>query len=165
MVGRAALIECVESTKVDGVLLINRRSISYTHPKVKEVIVKDFSDFSSIREDLKAYGACFHCMGVSAVGMSEEQYIHITYSMTKALADILFELNTQMVFNYVSGTGTDSSEKGRVMWARVKGKAENYILTKGFKDAYAFRPGAILPEKGVKSRTGLYNFFYIKPII
>ncbi|MCG8582253.1 MAG: hypothetical protein MI866_20185, partial [Bacteroidales bacterium] len=102
-----------------------------------------------------------HCMGISALGLNEEQYTEITYTMTKELVDTLYDLNPQMVMSYVSGTGTDSSEKGRVMWARVKGKTENMLLHKGFKDAYAFRPGAILPEKGIKSRTGWYNAFYV----
>jgi len=161
MVGKAILIECIESEHIENILLINRSSINEKSPKVKEIIHNDFSQFASIKDDLEGYDACFHCMGVSAIGMSEEKYTHITYHMTKALADLLFELSPNMVFNYVSGTGTDSTEKGRSMWARVKGRTENYILNKGFKDAYAFRPGVILPEKGVKSKTGWYNFFYV----
>lgn len=161
MVGKATLIECLESDHVKKVLLVNRSSINESHPKVKEIIHKDFSDFAAIKDELKGYDACFHCMGVSAIGMSEEKYMHITYAMTHALAKVLYQLNPNTVFNYVSGTGTDSSEKGRIMWARVKGKAENCILNMGFKDAYAFRPGMILPEKGVKSKTGWYNILYI----
>ncbi|MCL3781926.1 NAD-dependent epimerase/dehydratase family protein [Prolixibacteraceae bacterium JC049] len=166
MVGKGALIECVEDERIERVLIINRKSIHYTHPKVKEVIHADFSDFNSIKDDLAGYDACFHCMGISAVGLSEKDYNHITFEMTEALAKVLFELNPQTIFSYVSGTGTDSSENGRIMWARVKGKTENLILKMGFKDAYAFRPGAIIPEKGVKSKTGWYNFFYVitKPI-
>ena len=97
----------------------------------------------------------------TSLGLSEEKYADITYTMTAALASVLYGLNPQMVFNYVSGTGTDSSEKGRGMWARVKGRTENMVLNMGFKDAYAFRPGAILPEKGVKSKTGWYNALYV----
>lgn len=166
MVGRAALIECVESNEIESVLVINRRSINMNHPKLKEVIHSDFLNLDPIKQDLKGYDACFHCMGVSALGLNEEQYSEITFSMTKSLVDVLYELNPEMVFNYVSGTGTDSSEKGRVMWARVKGKTENMIFKKGFKDAYAFRPGGILPKKGVKSRTAWYNAFYVitKPL-
>jgi hypothetical protein len=100
-------------------------------------------------------------MGVSALGLDEAAYTKLTFDVTQALADAMYETNPDMVFSYVSGAGTDSSEKGRIMWARVKGRAENYVLNKGFKDAYAFRPGGILPEKGIKSKTGWYNFFYV----
>jgi nucleoside-diphosphate-sugar epimerase len=162
MVGKAVLLECIEDEEVESILLINRRTAGILHEKVREVLVKDFTDFSSIDEDVKGYNACFHCMGVSAVGMSEQQYNTLTYDVTKALADLLMEsTNGDLVFNYVSGTGTDSTEKGRSMWARVKGKTENLILSMEFKDAYAFRPGFILPEKGVKSSTGWYNAIYV----
>ena len=100
-------------------------------------------------------------MGVSVVGLSEEKYTAITYEATSILSELLYGLNPDLVFNYVSGTGTDSSEKGSLMWARVKGRAENKILNQGFKDAYAFRPGAIIPERGIKSSTLMYNLFYI----
>ncbi len=99
-------------------------------------------------------------MGVSALGLSEEQYTRITFDITKAFADTLYQLNPDMVFNYVSGVGTDSAEQGRIMWARVKGKTENYILNRGFRDAYAFRPGMIIPEKGIKSSTSWYQAIY-----
>ena len=160
MVGKGALLECLENTSVKGVLVINRNTVGIKHPKLKEIILSDFRDLSSIKEQLVGYDACFHCMGISALGLSEEEYTDITYSMTKELAFNLFELNPQLVFIYISGAGTDSSERGRIMWARVKGKTENMILNMGFKDAYAFRPGAILPEKGIKSRTNWYNTFY-----
>ncbi|PWJ42903.1 NAD-dependent epimerase/dehydratase family protein [Sediminitomix flava] len=160
MVGKAALIECLDSEAVEAVLVINRRPIDIQHPKLKEVLLSDFTKIDSIKEQLRGYNACFHCMGVSAVGMSEAQYTHITYDMTKALADTLYEINPDLVFEYVSGVGTDSSEKGSLMWGRVKGRTENMLLAKGFKDAYALRPGGIIPEKGVKSSTGWYNFFY-----
>lgn len=166
MVGRAVLIECLESPQVDKVLVINRNTLGMEHPKLKEIIHKDFFNYDSIKDQLAAYDACFYCLGVSAFGMSVADYAAITYDMTKALADTLYELNPKLVFNYVSGMGTDSTEAGRIMWARVKGKTENMVLNKGFKDAYAFRPGFIMPQKGVKSRTKLYNFFYVitKPI-
>ncbi|MBR8537805.1 NAD-dependent epimerase/dehydratase family protein [Carboxylicivirga sediminis] len=149
MVGKGALLECLDSPVVNKILVINRSSVYIHHPKLEEIIHKDFSDLSAIKDRLASYDACFHCMGISALGLSEAQYTEITYTMTKELADTLYSLNPQMVFSYVSGAGTDSSEKGRVMWARVKGKTENMILNKGFKDAYAFRPCAILPEKGI----------------
>lgn len=161
MVGKATLLECIESDQVNQILLINRTTINYKHKKVTELLHKDFSDFSLVKDKLNGYDACFHCMGVSAFGLNEEQYSHFTYDMTMALANTLYELNPNIVFNYVTGAGADSTEKGKIMWARVKGKTENAILKLGFKDAYAFRPGAILPEKGVKSKTKLYNFIYI----
>ena len=160
MVGKGVLIECLESQEVDSVLIINRSSAGVSHPKLTEIIHKDFSDFNSIKEKLGGYDACFYCMGVSSLGMNEEEYFRITYTMTEALAKLLYDFNPGMVFNYVSGTGTDSSEQGKIMWARVKGKTENMIFKMGFKDAYAFRPGVIIPEKGVKSKTGWVNFMY-----
>jgi len=127
---------------------------------LKEIIHKDFFSFDSIQKELEGYDACFHCMGVSSIGMKEEKYHRLTYGITEELAKTLFDINPQMVFNYVSGEGTDSSEKGKVMWARVKGKTENMILNMGFKDAYMFRLQVILPLKGVKSKTYWVNVFY-----
>ena len=161
MVGRSVLLECLESDKVDKITIINRGPIGFEHPKIKEILLNDFSQIETIRPDLDNFDACFHCMGVSALGMSKENYTHITYTLTKKLTDLMFELNPDMVFNYVSGIGTDSSEKGGSMWARVKGKTENYILNKGLGDAYMIRLGAILPEKGIKSKTGWYNVLYV----
>lgn len=161
MVGKGVLYECLDHPKVDSVLVINRNSLNMQHRKLKEVILKDFIDIVSIKEELKGYDVVFHCMGVSVVGLNEDQYSKITFEVTKQLADTLHELNSDIIFNYVSGTGTDSTQKGRSMWARVKGKTENYILKKQFKRAYMFRPGAILPEKGIKSRTGWYNAIYV----
>lgn len=161
MVGRSVLLECMESDKVDKITIINRGPIGFEHPKIKEILLNDFSQIETIRPDLDNFDACFHCMGVSALGMSKENYTHITYTLTKKLTDLMFELNPNMVFNYVSGIGTDSSEKGGSTWARVKGKTENYILNKGFGDAYMIRLGAILPEKGIKSKTGWYNALYV----
>jgi nucleoside-diphosphate-sugar epimerase len=161
MVGKGVLLECIERPEVNSILVINRKPLGIIHPKLKEVIHSDFQNFTSIKEELKGYDACFHCMGVSSAGKKEEDFSKLTYNITSQLVDALFEVNQNMVFNYISGAGTDSSEKGGVMWARVKGKTENYILNKGFKDAYMFRAGAILPEKGIKSGTPLYNFLYV----
>lgn len=161
MVGQGVLIECLESASVEEVLVINRNSLKQTHPKLKEIIHKDFFNFNSIKEELKGYDACFHCMGVSSIGMKEEEYHRFTYGITEEIVKVLFENNPQMVFNYVSGKGTDSSEKGEVMWARVKGKTENLILNKGFKDAYMFRLQIIIPLKGVQSKTSWVNVFYM----
>ncbi|MER3329681.1 MAG: epimerase [Candidatus Kapaibacterium sp.] len=161
MVGKAVLLESIDDTRVTDILLINRSPLGISHPKVKEVIHKDFMDFSPIQEQLNGYDLCCHCMGVSSAGMSEEQYSKLTFGISESLANILYSSNPNMVFNYVSGTGTDGTEKGSTMWARVKGKTENMILQKGFKDAYMFRPGVILPERGIKSKTSLYNIFYV----
>lgn len=161
MVGEAVMIECLESERVSEVVLINRSKIKKEHKKLRQVIVPSFEDLASFKDEIEFVDACFHCMGVSAVGLSEEKYSKITVDYTKILVDLVYSLNPNAVFNYVSGEGTDSSEKGSTMWARVKGKAENYMLNKGFKDSYAFRPGAIIPEKGVKSKTQLYNVFYV----
>lgn len=159
MVGKGVLLECLEHPKINEVLIINRRSSGVNHPKLKEIIHKDFFDLSLIEHELKNCDACFFCLGTSAVGKSEKEYTRITYELTKHWSDTLYKLNPNMVFNYVSGTGTDSSEKGNAMWARVKGKTENYILSKGFKAAYMFRPGIILPEKDVKSSTNWLGKF------
>lgn len=151
MVGEGVLHECLNHAEVESVLIISRRPYELQHPKLKEVIHADFSDFSAIEDELTGYDAAFLCMGVSSVGMNEEKYRHITYDLTMALATPLARLNPDMVLTYVSGAGTDSSEKGRSMWARVKGKTENDILKLPFKDAYAFRPGGITPTKGLKN--------------
>ena len=160
MVGKGVLLECLASDMIEAVLVINRSPLDIKHEKLKEVLLKDFTQFDTIKSQLDGYDACFHCMGVSAAGMSEEKYNALTYVVAKSLSDTLFELNPNMVFNYVSGMGTDSSENGRIMWARVKGKTENYILNKGFKSSVMFRPGFIVPEKGIRSKTKLYQFFY-----
>ena len=161
MVGESVLIECLESSLIEEVLVVNRRPLNTKHKKITEVILKDFMNFGSIEEELKGYDACFHCMGVSSIGKSEEEFNKPTYQITKSLIDALYKVNPNMVITYLSGAGSDSSEKGNVMWARVKGKTENLILNKGFSDAYMFRAGAILPEKGVKSSTFWYNAVYV----
>ena len=161
MVGKSVLLECIENPSIKKVLLINRSSLNFDHPKVNEILLSDFSQMHTLQDQLKGFDACFHCMGISSIGKSEEEFTKITFYLTKILADTLYQLNNDMVFNYVSGTLTDSSEKGKTMWARVKGKTENYILNKGFKDAYMFRPGAIVPEKGIRSSTGWYNIIYV----
>ncbi len=166
MVGKGVLLECIDDKTVENILLINRSPIDISHHKIKEIIHKDFTDFSSLENMLKGYDSCFHCMGVSSAGINEETYFKLTFTISEALASSIYRVNPNMLFTYVSGAGTDGSERGNTMWARVKGKTENMILNMGFKDAYAFRPGVILPERGVKSKTKLYNFFYIiaKPL-
>ena len=161
MVGKSVLLQCLESDKVSEVLSVGRRELGMNNPKLKELIHKDFMDFSSVTDEFEGYGACFHCMGVSSVGKDEQEFSKFTFTITKSLADACFEANSDMVMTYVSGAGTDSKEEGSTMWARVKGKTENYILNKGFKDAYMFRLGALIPRKGVSSGTGWYKYIYV----
>lgn len=158
MVGKGVLYECLEDDRVEEILVINRSTVGINHPKLKELLHKDFFDLSAVKQELQGYDACFFCLGVSAVGMSEEQYTKLTYDLTIHFAATV--VHPDMNFVYVSGTGTDSSEKGRNMWARVKGKTENKILSMPFKKAYMFRPGVILPKKGIQSKTGWYNTMY-----
>lgn len=166
MVGRGVLLECLESIDVEYVLMINRNSIEIEHPKLREIVHSDFLNLSDIKEDITGFNACFWTLGISAMGLSEEKYSLITYTYTLAAAKMLVELNPNMTFCYVSGVGTDSTEKGRIMWARIKGRTENELLSLPFKSAYMFRPGYIQPMKGVKSRTGWYNALYVifKPL-
>jgi len=165
MVGRGVLLECLECRDVVSILLVSRKACTITHQKISEIVHQDFSDLSSIREQLRGYDACFFCLGVSALCMSEERYTELTYTLTRRFAESVMQMSPGAVFVYVSGAGTDSSERGRTMWARIKGKTENTVLAMGFRDAYAFRPGLILPEKGVKSRTTWYSavYFLLKP--
>lgn len=160
MVGKGVLLECLDHEQVSEVLVIGRNPVDVKHPKLKELIHKDFSAFSGKATELKGYDACFFCMGVSSVGMKEADYKYLTYDLTLGLARELVQLNPEMTFNYVSGVGTDSTEKGRTMWARVKGKTENDLMNLGFKQAFMFRPGAIIPLRGIKSRTKAYQFMY-----
>lgn len=160
MVGKGILLECLDHESIDEVLVIGRNKVGITHPKLKELIYIDFSDFSKVSQKLTGYDACFYSMGISAAGLSESEYIHFTYDYAMGLAKTLYGINPNMTFNYVSGQGTDSTEKGRMMWARVKGKTENDLLNMGFKQAYMFRPGVIFPLRGIKSRTKSYQFAY-----
>jgi hypothetical protein len=166
MVGKGVLLECLDNPAVSQILVINRHTLNIQHPKLKEVITNNFYDLSSIEQELKGYDACYFCLGVSAFRMKEEDYHHITYDLTISVAQTLLRLNPGLVFCYISGQGTDSSEKGKTMWARVKGKTENALLAMPFKAAYMFRPGYIHPMRGVKSRTALYNALYavMKPL-
>lgn len=160
MVGEGVLHECLNNPDVESVLVINRRTINTKHPKLKEIIHNNFFDYSSIEDRLKGYDACFHCLGTTSVGKKEEEYKQTTYDLTKALADTLVKQNPGMIFCYVSGAGTDSTEKGKVMWARIKGRTENYLLSLGFRKAFMFRPALILHTKGLKNTLTLYKIFY-----
>ena len=151
MVGEGVLLEALNHENVESVLVINRRPCMVNHPKLKEIIHKDFFNYTDVEKQLKGYNGCFFCLGVSSIGMNEEDYKHVTYDLTIQAATVLSGLNPAMTFCYVSGTGTDSSEHGRVMWARVKGKTENDLSKLPFKAVYLFRPGLIKPTKGQKN--------------
>ena len=160
MVGKGVMLECLDHPQIDEVLAIVRKPLSEEHPKLRQLIHDDFGDFDSVQDQLKGYDACFACMGVSAAGLNEADYTRMTYDFTMALAQTVLANNPKLVFTYVSGEGTDSSEAGRSMWARVKGKTENDLLQLGFERAVMFRPGAIIPLRGIKSRTKMYQFVY-----
>ena len=159
MVGAGVLIECLEDARVQSILVLGRTPCGVVHPKLRELLRSDFFDYSDAQADLKGQDACFFCLGVSAVGMTEAAYHRLTYELTMAAATALAELNPGMTFCYVSGQGTDRTEVGRVMWARVKGITENHLLRLPFK-AYMFRPGFIQALKGVRSKTKLYQALY-----
>ncbi|MFE9630012.1 epimerase [Streptomyces sp. NPDC006463] len=159
MIGRGVLRECLRDDSVTGVLAVGRTPLGVTHPKLRERVRSDPSDLSAPDLDLAAYDACFFCLGVSSVGMKEEEYRRVTYDLTLAVARPLAAANPRLTFVYVSGEGTDSTERGRSMWARVKGRTENALLELPFQ-AYMFRPGIVQPVRGVPSRTRLYRTLY-----
>lgn len=151
MVGEGVLLECINNEHVTDILLLNRKHHPITDPKVKEIIVKDFMQAEGIQDTLQGYDACFFCAGISSVGLKEDIYKHITYDITMHVAKILSTVNPAMTFIYISGSGTDSSEKGKLMWARVKGKTENDLLQLPFKAVYNFRPGIMRSTPGQKN--------------
>ena len=159
MVGEGVLHECILHPDVESVLVINRKLCGVNHEKLKEIIHKDLFDLSAIEDQLAGYNACYFCAGVSSVGKKEDEYKHLTYELTLNFANTLLKLNPIMTFCYVSGVGTDSAEKGRSMWARVKGKTENDLLKLPFKASYMFRPGYIQPTKGLKNAYKAYTIF------
>lgn len=165
MIGQGVLRECLENIQVETVLVINRQSCNISHPKLKEIIHKDLFDISVLKNDLAGYNTCFFCLGISSAGLSEKNYHKITFELTINIAGTLSSINKEMSICYISGAGTDSSEKGKIMWARVKGKTENALLAMPFKKAYMFRPGYIQPMYGIRSKTKLYNALYavLKP--
>lgn len=158
MVGEGVLFECLENANVSEVLIVSRRHYEMQHTKLRELIVPDFLELSKYAEDISGYDACFFCAGVSSVGMKEDKYTKLTYDTTIAFAKALAAINSNIVFTYVSGSHTDSSEKGRMMWARVKGKTENDLMKLPFKGVYNFRPGAMSPFPGQKNWKAAYKF-------
>jgi uncharacterized protein YbjT (DUF2867 family) len=160
MVGRGVLLECLDDASVTAVLAVGRSASGLSHPKLRDILHRDFLDYSAIEDTLRGYDACFFCLGVSSAGIGERAYHRLTFDVTLRAAETLARLNPAMTFCYVSGAGTDSSERGRSMWARVKGKTENHLLRLPFKAAYMFRPGYIQPLRGVTSQTRLYRAVY-----
>jgi hypothetical protein len=164
MVGEGVLLECLEAPDVEQVLVINRKPGGVSHPKLREVIHGDFFNLLPIEQQLTGFDACFFCLGVSSVGMSKEEYRHITYDLTLNVAQLLAKLNPSMAFCYVTGAGTDSSEQGSVAWARVKGATENALL-RLFKRAYMFRPGFMKATPGQNNVKSYYKFIaWLYPI-
>lgn len=166
MVGEGVLLECLENPGVESVLIINRRPLGMSHPKLKEIVHKDFYDISPVESQLKGYNACYFCLGVSSVGMKEPEYKRVTYDLTMHVAGVLSRLNPDMTFCYVSGAGTDSTENGGTMWARVKGKTENDLRKLPFDQVFAFRPGFMKATEGQKNLLSLYKYIgWMYPIV
>ncbi|MHB8206575.1 NAD-dependent epimerase/dehydratase family protein [Mucilaginibacter sp.] len=166
MVGEGVMHECLLNPQVEQVLIVNRKSSGFTHPKLKEIIHADFFDVTSIADQLAGYDACYFCLGVSSVGMKEPEYYKLTYMLTINFAETLVKQNAAMEFCYISGANTDSTEKGSSMWARVKGKTENDLMKLPFKSVYNFRPGGMLPTKGLKNTLPYYKYFiWLYPIM
>ncbi len=165
MVGEGVLHECLQHPDIEAVLVITRRSCGVVHPKLKEIIHADFFDLSPIEDQLTGYNACFFCSGVSSVGKKEPEYYSLSYTLTMHMASTLSKPKRDMMFCYISGAGTDSTEKGRIMWARVKGKTENDLMKLPFKAVYAFRPSFMLPTKGLKNALPFYKYIsWLYPI-
>lgn len=158
MVGEGVLLKCLESNEVDKVLSVSRKHYDISHPKLTELIITDFLKAEEYSDKLKGYDACFFCAGVSSVGKKADDYKRITYDTTMHFAKVLSSINCNMVFDYVSGKGTDSTEKGKLNWARVKGKTENDLMKLPFKKVYNFRPGMLIPFKGQKNFPAIYEW-------
>lgn len=158
MVGEGVLHECILHPDVEEILILTRKPSGVNHPKVKELVHPDFYDLSPIADQLKNYNACFFCLGVSSVGMNEADYTKVTYILTLHVAQVLSKHNPEMTFCYISGAATDSTEKGKMMWARVKGKTENDLRKLSFKQVYLFRPGYMNPTKGLKNTLKYYKY-------
>lgn len=166
MVGEGVLIECLNSDLVEKVLVVNRRPCGYRHDKLSEILLPDFFQSESIQAQLSGYNCCLFCLGVSSIGMDEQAYTKMTYELTMSFARTLSAVNKDMTFCYISGAGTDSSEKGRMMWARVKGKTENDLKRLGFVRNFSFRPGLLKPSRGQKNILKAYKYFgWLYPVV
>ena len=166
MVGEGVLLECLKHPQVESVLVVGRRPCGVTHPKLKEIIHKDFFDVTPIEGQLGGYNACYFCLGVSSIGKKEPEYYKLTYTLTLGFAGAVSRQNTDMTFCYVSGVGTDSTEQGKIMWARVKGKTENDLGKLPFKHEFNFRPGFMKATKGQNNLLPLYKYLaWLYPIL
>lgn len=158
MVGEGVLLICLQDPTVEKVLVINRKPLGMTHPKLTEIIHTDFYDLSPVQSQLAGYDACFFCLGVSSVAVKGDEYYKVTYTLTMHFGETVSRLNRDMVFVYVAGAGTDGTEKGRISWARIKGKTENDLMKLPFRKAYGYRPGMIRPAKGQKNALAFYKY-------
>lgn len=166
MVGEGVMLECLENESVEKVLAVSRKPTNHTHPKLEQLVVADFKSTADVEANLTGYDACFFCAGVSSVGMNEADYTAITYDTTIAFATTLARLNPAMVFTYVTGARTDSTEQGKSMWARVKGRTENALMRLPFKGVYNFRPGLMTPKQGQKHlKTGYRIGLFFAPLL
>ena len=166
LVGEGVLFECLDHPAIKKVLIVNRKPYGAKHPKLKELIVPDFFELDNFSDQLSGYDACFYCAGISSRGLNEAEYSHITYDTTIHFAQTLLGLNQKMTFNHISGSHTDSSEKGKIMWARVKGKTENALMRLPFKKVYNFRPGFMKPTHGQKNVKGHYKIInWLYPLL
>ena len=161
MVGQGVLRECLLDESINQVLSVGRSASGSTHQKLSDIVLADVTHLDRIADALRGYDACFFCLGVSSAGMSEERYTALTYDLTLAVARALVAINPAMRFIYITGAGTDSSERGRSMWARVKGRTENALLALPFKSAHMLRPAIIQPMHGIRSKTALYRLAYV----
>lgn len=160
MVGQGVLHECLADPAVQKVVSLSRNSLADQHPKLVQLVQPNLFDLTHLEGQLGSLDACFYCLGVSSAGMSEAQYRHLTYDLTVSVASTLLRLNPKMSLIYVSGSGTDSTEQGKAMWARIKGATENALLRMPFEAAFMFRPGVIIPLNGIESKTRSYRLFY-----
>lgn len=161
MIGQGVLRECLIDSDVAKVVTVGRRPTGQKHAKLSELVCPDLANLAPLEPQLIGFDACLFCLGVSVLGMTEEQYTRVTYDLTTSVAKTLVRTSPGLIFIYVSGAGTDSSERGRAMWARVKGRTENALLSLPFKAAYMFRPGAVMPLHGIRSATRWYNAMYL----
>ena len=159
MIGEGVLYKCLEHENIEEVLVLSRKPCGYKHSKLTEIVHDNFFDISSLGEHLKGYNACYFCLGTTVVGKTEEEYTRLTYTLTLNVAKTLANLNSNMDFCYISGTGTDSSEKGRTMWARIKGKTENDLMKLPFRKVYNFRPGGLIPFLPLKPSQTYYKAY------
>ena len=160
MVGKSVLQQCIKDNRVKNIYLINRIPVNLKSPKISEFLITDFLKVGEVKNMIKNCDACFHCMGITSFGQKSEYYYKVTFEMTKAITDLVYIINPNSIMTYVSGEGTSTNENSKISWANVKGKTENYILSKGLKDAYMIRLGLLIPENGIKAKTKLYNLFY-----